>query len=45
MEKDGLLSSRREPKGGRIRKTYEITKKGLELITAYHEILTEQIQM
>jgi DNA-binding PadR family transcriptional regulator len=45
MEKDGLLSSRRESKGGRIRKTYEITKKGLELITAYHEILTEQIQM
>jgi PadR family transcriptional regulator PadR len=45
MEKDGLLSSRRESKGGRIRKTYEITQKGLELITIYHEILTEQMRM
>ena len=45
MEKDGLLISRKESKGGRIRKTYEITQKGLELVTTYHEILTEQIQM
>ena len=45
MEKEGLLSSHKEPKGGRIRKTYEITKKGLQLISTYNEILTEQIQM
>lgn len=45
MEKEGLLISHREPKGGRIRKTYEITEKGLQLINTYNEILTEQIQM
>ena len=44
MEKEGLLISHKEPKGGRIRKTYEITKKGLLLVTTYNEVLTEQIQ-
>ena len=44
MEKEGLLSSHKEAQGGRIRKTYEITQKGLTLIQAYNEILTEQIQ-
>jgi PadR family transcriptional regulator PadR len=43
-EKEGLLSSHKEAQGGRIRKTYEITQKGLTLIQAYNEILTEQIQ-
>jgi DNA-binding PadR family transcriptional regulator len=44
MEKEGLLSSHKDAQGGRIRKTYEITQKGLTLIQAYNEILTQQIQ-
>lgn len=44
MEKEGLLTSHKEPKGGRIRKTYEITNKGLQLVNTYNEVLTEQIQ-
>ena len=44
MEKEGLLSSHKEAQGGRIRKTREITQKGLTLIQTYNEILTEQIQ-
>lgn len=44
MEKEGLLASHKEAQGGRIRKTYEITQKGLTMIRAYNEILTEQIQ-
>jgi PadR family transcriptional regulator PadR len=44
MEKEGFMISHKEPKGGRIRKTYEITKKGLQLVNTYNEVLTEQIQ-
>ncbi len=44
MEKEGFLLSHKEAQGGRIRKTYEITQKGLTLIQTYNEILTEQVQ-
>jgi DNA-binding PadR family transcriptional regulator len=44
MEKEGLHTSHKESKGGRVRKVYEITEKGLLLVTTYNEILTEQIQ-
>ena len=43
MEKEGLLAGRRESKGGRVRKTYEITRKGLELVNIYNEVLMEQV--
>ena len=44
MEKEGLFTSHKESKGGRVRKIYEITENGLLLVTTYNEILTEQIQ-
>ena len=44
MENEGFLASHKESKGGRIRKTYEITEKGLELASIYDEVLTEQMQ-
>jgi DNA-binding PadR family transcriptional regulator len=45
LEKSGFLQSRRERHGGRIRKIYEITAKGIQLIDAYHEFLKEQAEM
>jgi PadR family transcriptional regulator PadR len=44
MENEGFLVSRKESKGGRIRKTYEITEKGLKLLNAYNEVLREQLR-
>lgn len=45
LEKTGFLKSRREKHGGRVRKVYEITPKGIQLIDAYHRFLKEQIEM
>ncbi|MFP3985902.1 MAG: PadR family transcriptional regulator [Candidatus Bathyarchaeia archaeon] len=44
LEKKGFLKSRKEAKGGRVRKLYEITSKGMRLVNAYHEFLEEQLQ-
>ena len=44
LEKKGFLRSRKETKGGRVRKVYEITSKGIQLVEAYNEFLKEQIQ-
>jgi DNA-binding PadR family transcriptional regulator len=44
MEKDGLLSSRRESKGGRVRKVYTITSKSEECLEAYRSVLREQMK-
>ena len=44
LEKNGFLRSRKEAKGGRVRKVYEITSKGVQLLDAYSEVLQEQIQ-
>lgn len=44
LEKKGFLRSRKEAKGGRVRKVYEITSKGIQLVEAYNEFLKEQIQ-
>jgi len=44
LEKSGFLQSRREKHGGRIRKIYEITPKGIQLVDAYHNVLKEQIE-
>jgi PadR family transcriptional regulator PadR len=42
LERKGYLRSRREAKGGRIRKIYEITSKGIQLVDAYDAALGEQ---
>jgi DNA-binding PadR family transcriptional regulator len=45
LEKSGFLRSRREKHGGRVRKIYEITQKGIQLVNAYNEVLKEQLQL
>jgi DNA-binding PadR family transcriptional regulator len=45
LEINGYLRSRKQQHGGRIRKIYEITSKGIQVIDAYNEFLKEQIQM
>jgi len=45
LESSGYLTSRKEKHGGRIRKVYEITPKGLQYLDAYYKFLSEQLQM
>jgi len=44
LEARGFLRSRKEVKGRRVRKIYEITSKGMQLTEAYYEYLREQLQ-
>jgi PadR family transcriptional regulator PadR len=44
LEKKGYTKSKKTPKGGRIRKVYTITQKGIKLVDAYQEVLKEQLQ-
>ncbi len=44
LENSGYLTSRKEKHGGRIRKVYEITPKGIQYLHAYYKFLSEQIQ-
>jgi len=43
LEKKGFLRCRKEAKGGRVRKVYEITSKGIQLVEAYNEFLQNQL--
>jgi len=43
LEVKGFLRSKREVKEGRVRKVYEITSKGIQLIDSYHDFLKEQL--
>jgi len=43
LEAKGLVKSRKELKKGRVRKIYEITKKGRQLLHAYYDSLKEQL--
>jgi DNA-binding PadR family transcriptional regulator len=43
LEKNGFMTSQRQPKGGRIRKVYSTTAKGRDYVEAYESILREQI--
>jgi len=45
LEVNGLLKSRQEVRGRRVRKVYEITPKGMQLVDSYHDFLREQLQM
>jgi len=44
LERNSFLTSKREQKGGRTRKVYEITPKGREYVQTYGNILKDQIQ-
>jgi PadR family transcriptional regulator PadR len=44
LERKGFLRSRKEAKRGRVRKVYEITSRGIQLLDAYSEVLQEQIR-
>ena len=43
LQKEAALNSRIDPKGGRVRKVYEITSKGKAMIEAYNEIFNTQV--
>ncbi|MCW3988224.1 MAG: PadR family transcriptional regulator [Candidatus Bathyarchaeota archaeon] len=43
LERKGFLRSKKETKRGRVRKVYEITSKGIQLVDAYNEFMREQI--
>ncbi len=44
MEAKGFIRSEKKSKGGRVRKVYEITSKGIQLVDAYYDHLKEQLQ-
>jgi len=44
LEKKGFARSMKMAKGGRVRKVYEITPKGIQLIDSYYDFLREQLQ-
>ena len=44
LEVEGYARSKKITKGGRVRKVYKITPKGTELVNAYNEVLSEQLQ-
>jgi len=44
LEKKGFAKSRKIAKGGRVRKVYEITSKGIQLVDSYYDFLKEQLQ-
>lgn len=43
LERKGYLRSRRDARGGRVRKIYEITSKGVQLLDAYDAALQNQM--
>ena len=44
LEANSYVKSKRVTKGGRVRKVYEITSKGTQLVDAYHDFLKEQLE-
>jgi len=44
LEKKGFATSKKMAIGGRARKVYEITSKGIQLVDAYYDFLKEQLQ-
>jgi len=44
LEKEGYVRSGKITKQGRVRKVYEITQKGIELVDAYYDFLKEQLE-
>jgi len=44
LEVEGYARSEKITKGGRVRKVYEITPKGIQLVDAYYDLLKEQLE-
>ena len=44
LEKKGFLTSQKQQHGGRTRKVYTITRKGIQYLEAYNSILKEQLE-
>lgn len=44
LQTKGFIRSKKEVKGGRVRKVYEITSKGIQLVNSYHDFLREQLK-
>jgi len=44
LEANSYVKSKRMAKGGRVRKVYEITSKGMQLVDAYYDLLKEQLE-
>ena len=45
LEEEGFLKSKKEVKKGRIRKIYEITPKGNQIIESYFNVLKQQLEI
>lgn len=45
LEANGFLTSKEEVRGRRVRKVYEITLKGTQLVESYYDFLRGQLQM
>lgn len=43
LERKGFLRSRKEAEGGRVRRVYEVTSKGIQLLDAYNEFHAEPL--
>ena len=44
LEVDSYVKSTKITKGGRVRKVYKITPKGIKLVDAYQDILKQQLE-
>jgi len=44
LEREGYVKSKKQAKGGRIRKIYRITEKGAVLLDTYQQTIREQLQ-
>ncbi len=44
LERKGFLTSEKQRQGGRTRKVYTITRKGIQYVEAYNSILKEQLE-
>jgi DNA-binding PadR family transcriptional regulator len=44
LETEGYVKSEKITQRGRVRKVYEITPKGIELVDAYYDFLKEQLE-
>ena len=44
LERESFVTSQNQPKGGRTRKVYTLTRKGEEYLNAYKSILREQLE-
>ena len=44
LEANSYVKSKKTTKGGRVRKVYDITPKGIQLVDTYYDFLKEQLE-